>query len=159
MRKLDRFDVAILEALQSDGRMTRMKLSEVVGLSQTPCHERVKRLEKEKLIKSYHAEIDINRLINFSLAYVTVMLSSHRAADFDIFERSIRKYDEILECHALGGGVDYIMKVVTRDISEYQQFMEDLLEREIGISQYFTHFVTKPVKQYTGFPLEKFIAE
>ncbi|MFC3051865.1 Lrp/AsnC family transcriptional regulator [Kordiimonas pumila] len=151
--KLDRFDVAILEALQRDGRMTRVKLSEVVGLSPTPCHERVKRLEKDKYIKSYHAQVDINRFMKISLVYVTITLGSHRASDFTIFERNIKQYPEVLECHALGGGIDYILKVIAHNITDYQNFMEGLLESNIGINQYFTHFVTKPVKEYAGYPL------
>ncbi len=153
MPKLDRFDLVILEALQRDGRMTRVKLSKEVGLSPTPCHERVKRLEQCRFIKSYHAEVDINRLMKVSFVYVTVTLGSHRSADFTIFERNIKTYPEVLECHALGGGIDYIMKVVAHNISVYQEFMEKLLESNIGINQYFTHFVTKPVKEYSGYPL------
>lgn len=159
MQKLDKIDIAILDTLQRNGRLTRKMLSEQVGLSQSPCHSRVKRLEKEKYISFYAAKIDINRALKVSVAYVTITLERHRTADFDIFERSVKKYDEIVECHALGGGVDYLLKVVVSNISDYQQFIDNLLSGEIGIAQYFTHFVTKNVKEFKGYPLKKLLSE
>ncbi len=153
MRQLDRIDIAILEALQRNGRATRRELSEEVGISATPCHDRIKRLEKDRFINRYAAKININRAVKVSFAYVTLTLERHRAADFDNFERAVRRYDEIIECHALGGGIDYLLKIVVTSIDEYQTFIEELLSREVGVSQYFTHFVTKPVKEFEGYPL------
>ncbi|SDE73744.1 Lrp/AsnC family transcriptional regulator [Kordiimonas lacus] len=157
MFKVDKTDIAILEAMQRDGRLTRVKLSEVVGLSPTPCHERLKRLEKQRLIQSYHAKVDVSQLAKVTLVYVTVTLGSHRAADFTIFERNIKRYPEVLECNALGGGIDYILKVVAHSIEDYQAFMEGLLESNIGIHEYYSHFVTKPVKEYSGYPLTEIV--
>ncbi|MBV7257128.1 Lrp/AsnC family transcriptional regulator [Pacificimonas sp. WHA3] len=157
MYKLDRIDIAILEAMQDNGRITRSTLSEMVGLSQSPCHERVKRLEKAKLISRYRAEVDILQIAHVCIFYVTVKLGAHRATDFQVFERAIRRHGEIIECHALGGGIDYIMKVVANDINQYQAFMDELLDSNIGISEYFTYIVTKPIKNDTGYPISDLV--
>ena len=159
MTKLDRFDVAILDALQRDGRMTRLKLSEIVGLSQTPCHERVKRLEKEELITSYSAEIEISSLMKISFVHVTIVLGSHRAVDFDAFEAQIQKCPEVVECLALGGAIDYIIKLVAKNEEDYEAFMQDLMARDLGIAEYKGHFITKSVKKHTGAPLGHLFSE
>ena len=78
---------------------------------------------------------------------VEVTLGSHRQADFDRFERAVRDVEEIVACWAVGGGVDYLLKIVTRDIDAYQRLVDALLEREIGIDRYFTYIVTRTVKE------------
>lgn len=156
MIKLDKFDVAILEALQKDGRMTKLKLSEIVGLSQTPCHERVKRLEKSKLIRSYHASVDLNRVLKFSTFLVTIILGSHQASAFQVFEDRVRKYPEIIECYAVAGGIDYVMKVVDRDIVSYQALMDEFLVSGVNISEYYTYIVTKQIVRDSGLPVQHF---
>lgn len=159
MIKVDKLDIAILEALQKDGRMTKLKLSEIVGLSQTPCHERVKRLEKNKLIKSYHAFVDINKILPISTFFVTVILGNHQASAFQIFEDRVRKYPEIVECYAVAGGIDYIMKVMDKDITSYQSLMEEFLISGVNISEYYTYIITKQVVRDKGVPVKHFFAE
>ena len=83
-----------------------------------------------------------------------VTLGNHRQADFDRFERAIRDIPEIVACWSVGGGVDYVLKVMARDIDAYQRLVDALLEREIGIDRYFTYIVTKTVKDETVLPLE-----
>lgn len=157
--KLDRFDVAILAALQQDGTLTRAELAERIGLSQTPCHERIKRLEKRGIIASYHARLDVAKLFSVCTVFVTIVLERHKAADFQRFETAIMTVPEILECHALAGGIDYIVKVIVTDFNRYQQLIDDLLAIEIGISQYYTYMVTKPIKMTQAIPLEHLLAE
>jgi Lrp/AsnC family transcriptional regulator of ectoine degradation len=82
-----------------------------------------------------------------------VTLGSRRQRDFDRFERSVREIPEIVACWALGGGVDYLLKIMTRDIDAYQRLVDSLLEREIGIARYFTYIVTRPVKEETVLPI------
>jgi len=159
MRKLDRFDVKILNALQRNGRIPLRELSELVGLSQTPCHERIKRLEQDNLIKKYRTNINLNLVLKTSLVYVKVTLGSHKAEDFDTFERAILKYPEVLECHALGGGIDYIIKLIMRSNHECKQFIDMLLDQDIGISAYSPHYITKTVKQYAGVTVDQLATE
>ena len=82
-----------------------------------------------------------------------VTLGSHRQADFDRFERAVRDLPQVVACWSVGGGVDYVLKVVTRDIDAYQRLVDDLLQREIGIDRYFTYIVTRTVKDGSALPL------
>ena len=152
--KLDKQDIRILAALQRDGRLTKAKLSEEVFLSPTACWERIKKLEEAGIISSYHARINLEKLIKPTMVLLEVTLKRHQMHDFRYFEEAIQKIPEIVECHATGGGIDYMLKVVTPNVDHYQRLMDDLLERDIGIDRYFTYIVTKPVKETSSQPLQ-----
>ncbi|RWN48871.1 Lrp/AsnC family transcriptional regulator [Mesorhizobium sp.] len=153
-KNIDRFDLKILVALQKNARITTLNLSDEVGLSASPCHTRMRRLEKGGFVGPYRAEVNINKLVHTLTAIVPLELSQHEAKHFTAFERAIANMPEIVECSAVGGGFDYVLKVVTRDVESYQHLMEGLLKREIGISRYFSYFVTKPIKKFAGYSLE-----
>lgn len=151
--KLDAYDVRILAALQRDGRMTKLRLAEEIGLSPSPCWERMRRLESAGLIRGYHADIDADRILHPATILVEITLRSHHAQDFERFQQAIANVNEIVECYATGGGIDYLMKVVALDIDHYQRIIDSLLEAEVGIDRYFTYIVTRQVKQAHGLPL------
>jgi Lrp/AsnC family transcriptional regulator of ectoine degradation len=151
--RLDRIDLRILDAVQRDGRITKLALAEKVGLSPTPCWMRLRKLEKAGLITGYHARLALRSIAPIATVLVEVALGNHRQADFDRFERAIRDIPEIVSCWSVGGGVDYLLKVVARDIDAYQRLIDALLEREIGIDRYFTYIVTKTVKDETVLPV------
>ena len=146
MVALDPTDLAILKVLARDGRITKAALAEAVGLSPTPCWNRLKRLEKAGVIEGYGARFDLRKLGPSVTVFVAVEIADHTAASFRIFEDALSSYDEITGCWALGGGYDYLMQVVTRDIDAYQRLMDVMLDARIGLSRYFTYIVTKPVK-------------
>jgi Lrp/AsnC family transcriptional regulator of ectoine degradation len=146
MVALDPTDLAILKVLARDGRITKAALAEAVGLSPTPCWNRLKRLEKAGVIEGYGARFDLRKLGPSVTVFVAVEIADHTAASFRIFENALSRYDEITGCWALGGGYDYLMQVVTRDIDAYQRLMDVMLDARIGLSRYFTYIVTKPVK-------------
>jgi Lrp/AsnC family transcriptional regulator, regulator of ectoine-degradation genes len=151
--KLDAIDIRILDAIQRDGRITKLALAEAVGLSPTPCWMRLRKLEKAGIVSGYHAKVAIRSIAPVATVMMEVTLANHRQADFDRFERAIRDIPEIIACWSLGGGVDYILKVMTRDIDAYQRLVDSLLEREIGIDRYFTYIVTKTVKDDIVLPI------
>lgn len=157
--KLDAIDLKILDAVQKDGRITKLKLAETVGLSATPCWLRLRRLERSGLIAGYHARLAPRRLAPFATVLVEVTLANHRQADFDRFERAMADLPEVLACWSVGGGVDYILKVVARDIDAYQRMVDRMLSAEIGIDRYFTYIVTRVVKEDGPFPLSLFGGE
>ena len=157
--RLDRIDLRILDAVQRDGRITKLALAEKVGLSPTPCWMRLRKLEKAGLITGYHAKLALRAVAPIATVLVEVTLGSHRQADFDRFERAIRDIPEIVSCWSVGGGVDYLLKVVARDIDAYQRLIDALLEREIGIDRYFTYIVTKTVKDETVVPVAELLAD
>ncbi|MBU0583215.1 MAG: Lrp/AsnC family transcriptional regulator [Alphaproteobacteria bacterium] len=151
--KLDPTDLRILDAVQRDGRITKLRLAEEVGLSPTPCWVRLRRLEKAGVVSGYHASIDMRTVAPVAVVLMEVTLRSHRQADFDRFERAVRDCEEIITCWSVGGGVDYLLKVMARDIDAYQRLVDGLLEREIGIDRYFTYIVTKTVKDEAAVPI------
>jgi len=116
--KLDRIDLRILAELQRNGRATNVDLAEVVGLSPSPCLTRVKRLEKAGYITGYGAQIQLQKLGDVLMVFTEVTLSDHRRDDFSRFEASIRGVDEIIECHLVSGGYDYMLKFVTRGVGQ-----------------------------------------
>jgi Lrp/AsnC family transcriptional regulator of ectoine degradation len=153
--KLDPIDLRILEAIQRDGRITKLALAEKVGLSPTPCWVRLRKLEKAGIVSGYHARIALRSLAPIATVMTEVTLGAHRQADFDRFERAIRDVPEIVGCWSLGGGVDYLLKVMTPDIDAYQRLVDSLLERDIGIARYFTYIVTRTVKDEAAVPLSR----
>ena len=146
MTRLDAIDLRILATLQAEGRITKAALAAAVNLSPTPCWERLKRLEQSGLIRGYHAEIDLEKLGTAATVLVEIVLKQHRYEDFQRFETAIRSVDEIVECYATGGGIDYLVKVIAPDIDGYQRLIDRLLLAEIGIDRYFTYIVTRTVK-------------
>ncbi len=157
MIKLDAIDLKILAALQVEGRMTKVKLSETVNLSVSPCWERLRRLEREGVISGYKAEINLDMLVKTSSVWVEISLKHHQREDFEVFENLIADMPEILECWAIGGTIDYLMRVLTADLDAYQEFMEGLLDADIGIDRYVTCAVTKRVKKTGELPIESLI--
>lgn len=143
---LDATDIRILSAVQAHGKLSKTKLSELINLSPTPCWDRLNRLEAAGFIRGYHADIALDRIGDFTKVIVTVSLTNHRKADFDRFETSIRKLDEVVECVATGGGMDYIIKVVSSGLAEFQALMDTLLAAELGIDRYMTYIVTREIK-------------
>lgn len=153
LKTIDRIDIKLLSALQRDGRATTLKLANEIGLSSSPCHVRLRRLEDSGVIGSYRADINMNKLAHTVMVIVPVELAHHEAKDFKHFESRIKEIPEIVECYAVGGGFDYILRVVARDVESYQNLMENLLEDEIGIHRYFSYIITKPIKRFEGYPL------
>jgi Lrp/AsnC family transcriptional regulator of ectoine degradation len=155
--KLDPIDLRILDAVQRDGRITKLALAAKVGLSPTPCWTRLRRLEKAGLIAGYHARLNLRSVAPIAVVMMEVTLGAHRQADFDRFERAVRSVPEVVACWALGGGVDYLLKILTRDIDAYQRLVDSLLEQEIGIARYFTYIVTRAVKEDDALPLAELL--
>jgi Lrp/AsnC family transcriptional regulator, regulator of ectoine-degradation genes len=148
MRKfgLDPIDIRILSAVQKHGQLSKSKLAEIVNLSPTPCWVRLNRLKADGFIRGYHADVVIDRIGDFTQVVVTVSLTHHRRMDFERFEAHIRKLDEVTECIATGGGMDYVLKVVSPSLAAFQTLMESLLAAELGIDRYMTYIVTRKVK-------------
>ncbi|PQO98667.1 AsnC family transcriptional regulator [Massilia phosphatilytica] len=153
--KLDRIDIRILGHLQANGRITNVDLADAVGLSPSPCLIRVKRLEKAGYITGYGAMIQLEKLGTLQVVFTQVTLSDHRREDFVKFETAIRKIDEVVECHLVSGGFDYLIKFVTRSVGHYQAIMEDVLEHGVNIEKYFSYIVIKSPFVKTHYPIEK----
>lgn len=151
--RLDPIDLKILDAIQRDGRITKLALADKVGLSPTPCWTRLRKLEKAGIVSGYHASVAMRLITPVATVLMEVMLASHRQADFDRFEHVIRDIPEIVACWSVGVVVDYVLKVMARDIDAYQRLVDALLDREICIERYFTYVVTKTVKDDSVLPI------
>ena len=154
MIKLDQRDIAILRVLAENGRISKAALAARVGLSPTPCWNRLKRLEEKGLIERFEARINLKKLGPYVMVFVAVELADHTAASFHRFEEAMQRHDEVMACWALGGGFDYFLQIVTKDIEAYQSLIDDMLEARIGLARYFTYIVTKPVKISSTPPME-----
>jgi len=132
--KLDNIDRKILEFLQLDSNITNAQLAKEVGLSPAPTLERVKKLEQSGLIKSYHAELDTDKLGLGVGIFILVSLSSHKMNQIKTFVEKINSIREVIECHHITGSGDFLLKVLTTDISSYQTLILDKLSQieEIG---------------------------
>src|SRR5258708_1032584 len=129
--KLDRIDLKILVHLQRNGRITNLNLAEAVGILTSPCLVRVKRLEKAGYITGYGAQINLAKLGETVTVFTEVTLTDHKREDFIKFEAAIRTIEEIIECHLVSGGYDYLLKFITRGVAHYQSVIEGILERNI----------------------------
>lgn len=157
--KLDRIDLKILAQLQKSGRITNVELADAVGLSPSPCLTRVKRLEQAGYIAGYGAQINLQKLGEFVTVFTEVTLEDHRSSDFVRFESKIRNIDEIMECHLVSGGYDYLLKFMTPGISHYQALIESMLEGNLGIEKYFSYVVIKSPFVKTYYPMQKLFGE
>ena len=146
MYKLDERDIQILSILQEEGGITKTALADRLNLSLTPSWDRLQRLEEEGIIESYGARLSSPFLKNFHLVITEVELESHKEGDFARFEDAIMGFDEVLSCWSVGGGLDYILKVLVKDVSDYQDFLKRVLKADIGLRRYFSYAVLDKIK-------------
>lgn len=153
MIRLDDRDLKIIAILRQEGRISKAELARRVNLSAAPLWERLQRLEKAGIITGYHAQVALKKIANHIMVFMAVELEQHRAEDFQLFERAMDRHDEIIACWAVGGGFDYIVQIIARDIDAYQRLVDEMLEARLGLARYFTYVVTKSVKQSAKLPL------
>ncbi|MEO4001878.1 winged helix-turn-helix transcriptional regulator [Mesorhizobium sp. CAU 1732] len=154
MPKLDRIDINILAQLQGNSRISNVELADAVGLSPSPCLARVKRLERSGYISSFNATLNMAKLVDHMTVFTEVTLDDHKRNDFIKFEAEIRRYEALQECHLVSGGYDYLLKFLIPSISAYQEMMEGILERNIGVEKYFSYVVIKTIIQREHVPLK-----
>ena len=146
MYKLDERDIQILSILQREGRITKTALADKLNLSLTPSWDRLQRLEEAGIIESYGAKLSSSFLSNFHLVITEVELESHKQGQFARFEEAIMGFDEVLSCWSVGGGLDYILKVLVNDVADYQDFLKRVLKADIGLRRYFSYAVLDRIK-------------
>ena len=150
---MDRIDQKILQALQADARLSIVELSRRVGLTKTPCAERVRRLEKSEVIRGYHADLDPEAIGAGHVVVVQVLLTSTTEQDLRRFNEAVRRVPEIESCHMIAGDFDYLLKVRTRDIHEYRRVMGDQISGLPCVKQTHTYVVMEVVKEARSLPV------
>ncbi|NVJ49428.1 MAG: leucine-responsive transcriptional regulator Lrp [Gammaproteobacteria bacterium] len=146
-RILDRIDKSILRELQRDGRMANVELAKRVGLSATPCLERVKRLETEGYILGYSAKVNPHRVNYGLLVFVEITLEKTSPDVFVEFKQAVRDLHEVLECHLVSGDFDYLVKARVVDMAAYRTLLGETLLTLPGVSESRTYVVMEEVKE------------
>ncbi|GLP97842.1 leucine-responsive transcriptional regulator Lrp [Paraferrimonas sedimenticola] len=147
VKDLDRIDRNILSELQKDGRISNVELSKRVGLSPTPCLERVKRLEKQGYINGYTALVNPHYLGASLLVFVEITLNRDTPEVFNRFNRAVQSLDDIQECHLVSGDFDYLLKTRVSDMSAYRKLLSETLLNLPSVSDTRTYVVMEEVKQ------------
>lgn len=148
-KDLDRLDRKILIELQKNGRISNVELAKTIGLSPTPCLERVKRLEHQGYIKDYRAIVEPEKLGAAMLVFVEIKLVKTSVDIFEEFASAVRDLEDIQECHLVSGNFDYLLKTRVSDMSSYRQLLGDVLLHLPGVSESRTYVVMESVKQTT----------
>jgi Lrp/AsnC family leucine-responsive transcriptional regulator len=151
--ELDKIDRAILAVVQRDGRVSNARLAESVGLSETPCARRLKRLEADGYIEAYRGVLSRTALGFGVVAFVQVRFAIHDRALSDRFEREIQAIARIVSCHNVSGTADYLLQVVAYDLDDYGIFMRDVLRVLPGVTAVESMLSLREVKKHTGLPL------
>lgn len=151
--ELDRIDTRILSLLQEDGRLSNLRLAELVGLSPTAVLARTQRLQRAGVITGYEARLDPHKLGRGLLVFVEVLLDRTTPNVFDAFKAAVQTRDEILECHMVAGGFDYLLKTRMADMEAYREFAGRVLWPLPGVRETRTYAVMEEVKHSHRLPL------
>lgn len=153
MTELDRTDRRLLAILQEDGRLPAVELAERVGLSPTATGERLRRLMKDGVIVGFSARLDPQRLGLGLLVFVEVSLDKTTPDVFERFAKAVRRAPEVLECHMVAGGFDYLVKTRVADMAAYRRFLGEILLSLPGVKETRTYAVMEEVKTDGALPV------
>ena len=152
---LDRQDKRILATLQHDGSVTNLELAEKIGLSPSPCARRVKQLEEAGFINRKVTLLNANKLNLKLTALIQISMDKHTPDRFEVFEKKVSQYPEVMECLLITGqSADYQLKVVVTDMETYQEFLLNKITRIQGVSDVHSSFILREVINSTELPLE-----
>ena len=150
---MDRFDIALLEALQADSRRSMADLGDRVGLSASACHRRIKSLEEAGIIAGYAARLDPQALGLALQAFVEISLTSQSREAMDRFEAAVADFPQILECHLMAGQADYLLRVAAAVLNGFDAVHRDCLARLPGVSAIRTSFAIRRIRDWRGYRL------
>ncbi len=151
--RLDRYERTILRVLQQDASLSMAAIAEQVGLSQTPCYRRIERLERDGVIKARVALVDRAKVGLHAHVFAQVKLNAHGRANLDEFTSAIQGLPEVLECYVLMGTVDFMLRIVARDIQAYERFFFDKLSQLPGIQEINSTVALSEIKATTALPI------
>jgi Lrp/AsnC family transcriptional regulator, leucine-responsive regulatory protein len=152
--KLDAIDRRLLVALQNDGRLTATELAERAGLTTSPCLRRLRRLEDTGVIRGYAALVDQKKVGLPVSVFVSIKLERQREEDLNRFQEAVRGCPEIVECYLMTGQRDYLLRVVARDLADYERIVKETLTRIEGVASIESSFALSQVKHSNALPLD-----
>jgi Lrp/AsnC family leucine-responsive transcriptional regulator len=147
--KLDRLDRKILDILQRDGRISITNLAQAVGLSATPCAERVRRLERSGVITGYHARLSPAAVGKNLLVFLEIRLAAKSDEVFEKIRNELQRMPEVLECHLVSGDFDYLVKARLSEMNDYRRLLGDILRRLPGSAESRSYVVMEEIKETT----------
>lgn len=150
---LDKIDQKLLRALQQNCQISVAELGETCGLSASACHRRIKQLEANGMIVGYGARVD-PRALGFQMQFfIELALTSQRGIDLDTFERAVTGVPEIIECYLMAGGTDYVLRVVARDVEDFERLHREKLAKLPNISRMQSRLTLRSVTPWSGYPV------
>ena len=155
VENLDSTDLAILDALQNNGRLSLVELAKRINLSATPCTLRMRKLEQDGVITGYHAKLDPAALGQALMVFVTVSLKATDEATLKAFNAAVKPVKPILECHMVGGGFDYLLKIRVRDMAEYRDILGGVIGALPMVESTHSYFVMEEVKESPLLPIPR----
>ena len=153
MIDLDELDLAILRALQADGRMSNVELAQRINLSPPATHSRLKRLQEQGTIRNYVALLDQEQLGYDMTCFINISLQLHQVEELEGFRAIINELPEVLECYHVTGEFDYLLKVVVHSRKDLQRFVVEQLTPIAGVARIYTSLVLTEVKSTTALPI------
>jgi len=151
--KLDRLNLRILKVLQQDSSISNLRLAEEIGLSESACHGRVRKLQQEGYIKGYTATLNLSK-VRYAHFIVSVALKGQDAASNEKFRTLIDTIPQITVCYKISGQYDYVLHFMCPDAADFNRISEDMLHREIGIERMQSQLIIDESKKFTGYPLD-----
>jgi DNA-binding Lrp family transcriptional regulator len=151
--KLDQIDHKLLEILQQNAKITNAQLSKEIGLSPAPTLERVKKLESLGIIQSYHAQVDRDKIGLGVSTFVTVTLTGHKKQVTESFVQQINQIPEVIECHHVTGSGDFMLKIISKDISTYQKLMLEKINEIEEVAATSTMVILSSFKESKVLPI------
>lgn len=152
-KDLDKIDKSILKILQQEARTPFTELGDKVGLSTTPCTERVRRLEREKVILGYHAQLNPKFLKSNLLVFVEINLSYKSSDIFEEFRRAVVKLPQVQECHLVSGDFDYLLKARISEMASYRKLLGDILLKLPHVRESKSYIVMEEIKETLALPI------
>ena len=152
--KLDQQDIAILKLLQGDASLSSAAIAERLNMSQSPCWRRINRLQQEGLIRQQVALLNRRGLGMDVVVFATINLTSTGRQNLLAFEQDIVQHPEVMECYTMTGIWDYLLKIVTRDIRHYEEFVRNTLTASPSIRELHSHMAVTEIKNSTELPLD-----
>ncbi|MEL6875213.1 MAG: Lrp/AsnC family transcriptional regulator [Pseudomonadota bacterium] len=152
---LDEIDIQILKRLQDDGRITNVELAQTVGLTAPPCLRRMRALEDSGVITAYHAAVDASKMGYTITVFAMVSLKSQAESDLQAFEDHVQRLPEVRECYMLNGEIDFMLKVVARDLQQFQNFLTSELTSAPNVASVKTSLTIRSAKNLPGVPIDK----
>jgi DNA-binding Lrp family transcriptional regulator len=153
MIPVDAFDLKMLAALQNDGRLTNQQLADAVGLSASQCSRRRMRLEEEKVISGYHADLSSDALGFNVIAFIQVQLATHSPDNAKKFRTLVQRVDEVQEAYSLTGDADYVLKAVLRDLKGLSDLVNNVLMPHQSVAHVRSSIVLDRLKETSKLPL------